>query len=428
MATTIANLQTAGDYFRRTDESGSMSLSAAKNLEAAALAVEDVHNQALFRFTKRRQTFDYLDGQTDYLIAGSVTNFQAPIRVSDFRTIRDLRLVGGGENDFDFVDPNDFHLYAEAGTLQKVYTIDWHDGGTVLRVNQPDLGASTTLNQANDHDANGTWTADATNGDAINVRTDDDTFKANSGSVAFDADVSQSANNKLVIYNSDMTAVDVSDYSDQGVIRMWLYIPDVTDDTSIYVSSVELRWGSDSSNYWARTVAKPVDNFMFQDRWNLLEFQWKDATETGTVDESAIDYLQVTVNYSASQADDAGFRINDIKIYNPKEMEMEYFSNSTVKITSTGIWKARATATSDELLAPDNYKEVYVFAYNYFLLATERSTDDPDVQHWLTRYKGRYDARTKKWTGGELEKLIREQGERIKIPQKKLKPQLNWNN
>ena len=424
MAITIANIQTAGDYYRRSTETNE--LTAAKALEAAALAVEDVHSQALFRFTKRRQTFDYLDGQTDYLISDNATNFEAPVRAPDFRAVRDLRLVGGGNNDFDYVDPNDFHLYVEAATLQKVYTVDQHDGGNVLMVNQPDLGESTTIHQANDHDANGTWTADTTNSDALNVRTDDKNYKTNSGSVAFDADVSQSGNNKVTIYNSDMTAVDLSDYANNGVIRMWVYVPDVTDDTSIYVTSVELRWGSSDSAYWSKTVAKPVDNLMFQDRWNLVEFAWKDATETGTVDETAIDYLLVTINYGASQADDAGFRINDIQIYNPKEMELEYFSNFTVKVTSTGILKARATATSDELLCPDIYKQVYVDAYNLQIANILYPSDSPIVAKYELKYRGTYNRQTKKWVGGSLEQLVREQGERLKMPQRKLKPQLSW--
>src|SRR3990167_794464 len=98
-----------------------------------------------------------------------------------------------------------------------------------------------------------------------------------------------------------------------------------------------------------------------------MEFAWKDATETGTVDETAIDYLLVTINYSASQADAVGFRINDFKIYNPKEMKLVYFSNYTVKTTSTNIWKLRADATSDLILAPDQYKQIYVDAYNLYV-------------------------------------------------------------
>ena len=425
MAVTVANIQTAGDYFRRSTETGD--LTSTKALEAAALSIEDVHSHALYRFTKRRQTFDYLDEQTDYLMSGQITNFQAPVRIPDFREIRDLRFVGGGNNDFDFVDPNDFHLYVEAGTKQRVYTVDWRDAGSVLRDNQPDVGDSATIHQANAFDSNGTWAVDDTNSDATNIGTDTKTYKKNSGSISFDADVSQSANDKLTVSVADMESVDLASFSKQGVIRLWVYVPDVTDDTSIYVSSVELRWGSSSSAYFSRTAARPVDNFRFQDRWNLVEFQWKDATETGTVDTSAIDHLLLTINYNASQADDTGFRINDITIYNPKEMELDYFSNSTVKITTTGIWKARATATTDEILAPDQYKEVYVSAYNYFVAQFLYPPNSPNISAYETRYKGRYDARKKKWVGGLLERLVREQGERFKMTQKKLRPQILWN-
>ena len=419
MSVLISDIITAGNYFRRSTETSD--LTSAKSLEAAALAIEDVHSHALYRFTKRRKGFDYLDGQTDYPIADNATNFEAPIRVPDFRAIRDLKLPNGGSNDFDFVDPTEFDLATEAGTNQKVYTVDWRDGGIVLRINQPDVGSSMVVHSAADHDANGTWTADTTNSDALNVRTNEDW-----DAVAFDADVSQSANNKLTIYNSDMTAIDISDYEDNGIIRMKLYLPDVTDDTSIYVSSVEFRWGSSDSAYWSKTIAKPIDSPIFHSGKNILEFNWKDATQTGTVDETAVDYLLVTINYGATQADDTGFMIKDIEIYNPTEMEMDYFSNSTVKITSTGIWKLRATATTDELLAPDQYKEVYVAAYNYFASQFLYPQDSQIVAGYEVRYRGKYDARKRKWVGGLLEKLVREQGERPKMKQTKLRPLLSW--
>ena len=61
----ISDIQTAGDYFRRSDEAGTPNITAVKKLEAAALAIEDIHNQALFRFTQRVQRFDFLDGQSN---------------------------------------------------------------------------------------------------------------------------------------------------------------------------------------------------------------------------------------------------------------------------------------------------------------------------------------------------------------------------
>lgn len=429
MAVTIQNIQDAGDFFRRSTETAD--LTAAKKLEAAALAIEDVHSHALFKFTQRVQRFDFLDGHSDYVISDNATNFEAAIRAPDFRAPKDVRMSGNQgvdhDDDFDFVDPNSFALSYGQGKTDKIYTIEQRDGANILRVNRSDIGSSTTIHQASDHDADGTWTADTTNSDATNVRTDTQNYIKNSGSVAFDVDVSQSGNNYASLSVTDFTDVDISAYKGTGIIRMWLYIPEVTDDTSLYVSSVVLRWGNDTSNYWSQTIARPVNSAIFQDRWNLLEFNWRDATETGDVDETAVDYIDVRVNYSASQADDVGFRINDIRIYNPKEIKLVYFSNYTVKATSTGIWKPRATATTDELLCPDIYKNVYVDAYNWYVAQFLYPQDHARVKSYELKYKGQYNPNRKKWVGGSLERLTREQGEHLKLPLRKLKPQISFN-
>ena len=427
MATTTNQLITLGDYLRRSDEAGTPNINAAKKLEAVALACEDVQNQALFRFTQRVQRFDYLDGESDYVMADNATNYEASVRIPDFRAIKDLRLSTDHDDDFDFIDPDDFAIIYGSGKTDKVYTVEHRDGSPVLRVNQPDIGAKTTIHEANDHDANGTWTADTTNSDATNVGTDTIVF-VKTGSVKFDADVSQSANNYASISVTDFTDVDLSAYQNTGIIRMWFYIPEVTDDTSQYVTSVVLRWGNDTSNYWSQTVAQPANQAVFTDRWNLLEFNWRDAAETGTVTETAIDYLDFRVNYSASQGDDVGFRINDIRIYNPKEMKVVYFSSFTARSSaSTGVWLPRVASTSDEILAPDRYKNLYAYAYNYWLMLMEKGPIDPETERWLKAYKGTYDARTHKWRGGALEEMTRELGERIKLKQTKMKPQISWN-
>lgn len=424
--TTIANIQTAGDYFRRSDEQGTPLITAAKKLEAAALAVEDIHNQALFRFTQRIERFDYLKEESDYVMSDNATNFEASVRIPDFRAIKDLRLSSNHADDFDFVDPNQFAVDLGSGSLVKEYTTEYRDGAPILRINQSSIGTKTDIHNANDHDANGTWAVDSTNSDATNIATDTVIYVNQGGSIRFDADVSQSANNRVTISVSDMTSVDLSAYQTTGIIRMWVYIPDVTDDTSLYVTSVELRWGSSASAYWSLTRARPVNSAIFQDRWNLMEFAWKDATETGSVTETAINYLLVTINYSASQADAVGFRINDIRIYNPTEMKVIYFSSFTAQ-TSGNVWIPRVTATTDLILAPDSYKDCYVFAYNYYILSMTKKANDPEIDYWLRRYKGQYDVRKAKWVGGELERLIREQGERLKLPTRKLRPQLSFN-
>lgn len=416
MAILVSDIQTAGNYFRRSTETNDFT--AAKSLEAAALAIEDVHSQALFRFTQRRQTFDYLPSETDY-------NLLLALNVQDFRSVKDLRMTDSNTQGFDFVAPNQFDVMAARNPTRPAYAVEWRDGQPVLRVTSSSFSASAVVHQAADHNSNGTWAVDSSSSDATNISTDTNVYRNYSGSIRFDTDVSQSANNKATISVSDMTAVDLSSYEDSGVIRMWLYIPDVLDDTSIYVSSVELRWGSDSSNYWSRTVTAPVDHFDFVDRWNLLEFKWIDSTKTASPSASAIDYLLVTVNYGASQPDDNAFRINDIRIYQPSDMEFIYFSNYTVKTTSTNIWKARADATTDIILAPDIYKDVYVAAFNYYAAQFLYPNNHEVVKSYELKY-GVHDPRVGRRVGGAIERMVREQGEREKLPLKKWTPQVSW--
>src|SRR3990167_9479049 len=217
----VSDIQSSANMFRRSTETADFT--AAKSLEAAALAIEDVHSQALFRFTQRVQRFDFLDGHSDYAISDNATNFEASVRAPDFRAIKDLRLSTDHTRDFDFVDQNYFAEKFGSGSKDKIYTVEQRDGAQILRVSQPDIGSSTSVHEAIDHDANGTWTADTTNSDATNVTTASVNAITVNGSVKFDADVSQSANNKVTIENTDMTAIDLSAYRLTGVIRFWVY-------------------------------------------------------------------------------------------------------------------------------------------------------------------------------------------------------------
>lgn len=168
----------------------------------------------------------------------------------------------------------------------------------------------TTILSNNAFDEDGTWTA---GDDGANVTTDTDEFKVGTGSINFDIDVSQDADNKVTLTNSTFTSTDLSDYEDTGRIRVWVYLPDVT-----YITSVNLKWGSDSSNTWDLTVTKDYKDHAFRDGWNLLEFDWSssDVTETGSPDDEAVDYIQLTINYSSSQGDDEDFRLDAIRIAN----------------------------------------------------------------------------------------------------------------
>lgn len=66
------------------------------------------------------------------------------------------------------------------------------------------------------------------------------------------------------------------------------------------VVNVIMKLGNDSSNYYSKTIT--TGHFeAFMTGWNLCRFDLSDATLTGTVDMSAIDYITITVTYNTSQ-------------------------------------------------------------------------------------------------------------------------------
>lgn len=209
-----------------------------------------------------------------------------------------------------------------------------------------DVSPLTVLDN-NAYNEDGTWAATL---DATNVTTDNDEYKTGTGSINFDIDVSVDASNTAVLTNSTFTAVDLDDYEDTGRLRMWVYLPDVT-----YMTSINLKWGSSSTDTWDLTVTKDYKNHAFHDGWNLLEFNWASTsvTETGTPDASAVDYIKVTFTYSSRQDDDTDFRIDSIRIANA-------FSGHDVYRVVYYKQPDKITNEMDELELPPGYSSVFL--------------------------------------------------------------------
>lgn len=167
----------------------------------------------------------------------------------------------------------------------------------------------------------GTWAVDSTNSDATNLTVDTVEYKEGSASFNFDVDVSQSGNNRATIQNSTLTSLDLSSYEDLASWLLRVYIPDVT-----YVSSYTLYWGSSTSDYWSTTVTTDINGNALADEWNRLKFTWSSATQTGTPDVEAIDFIRIDVNYTGSQTDDTDFRLDDLKLVRPENLTFHYTS------------------------------------------------------------------------------------------------------
>ena len=131
----------------------------------------------------------------------------------------------------------------------------------------------------------------------------------------------------------------MDDHDEKSSLFIWVYFPDAS-----LITNVILLWGSSSANYWARTVTAPHFG-SFKNGWNLLRFDWNGATETGTVDPAAIDYLRVTVTSTGADTD---IRVDGIYSKLPTIHEILYYSRFLFRNTA-GTFLETPTDDTDEL-------------------------------------------------------------------------------
>jgi len=253
-----------------------------------------------------------------------------------------------------FIEP--FDLRKRNNTFNVLY----NSGEKSLRLSKNISPAGITLHDLNSITANGTW---AVGGDATNLTADSLNVISGSASLNFDLDGSGTTG---YIEISDMTDVDLSDQDEIGQIFVRVYIPD-----SSTVTNFILRWGNDTSNYWHSTVTAPHDQTTFKTGWNILRFNWNGATEVGTVDPEAIDYLRVTVTYDGDA--DTDYRVDKISCSSGEIWEVVYYSEFLFR-TSGGTWQETTGTDTDIInLDVDGYN---LFLYECAILAAQQAQTD----------------------------------------------------
>lgn len=92
------------------------------------------------------------------------------------------------------------------------------------------------------------------------------------------------------------------------------------------ISAIQIRLGSDEDNYYQMTVTSAFDGSAFWNGWNLLAFDWSQASTTGTPDPSDLDYLRVGLTLSDQDFSITGNQINAI-FWNDENQTRNYKAN-----------------------------------------------------------------------------------------------------
>lgn len=253
------------------------------------------------------------------------------------------------------------------------FSIEWFNGTKILRYAK-DIGNKTVIENLNSLTGNGSW-----GGTAANIAVNTFNPYSGSGSIVADYDTGE------YIENSTFGAVDLTDHKNKSVLFVPVYFPDAS-----LATSVELRWGSSSANYFSRTRTAPQFG-SFANGWNLIPFAWNGATETGTVDASAIDYLRITMTLSSSDTD---IKVGQIFSALGQVRDLVYLSNYLFRSTS-GTWLETPTADTDIVNLDTDAQNIFIYECCRLIASDLTRADDlqkfDNMLHGTAQKTGLYD-------------------------------------
>lgn len=328
-------------------------------------------------------TLNYLDGIHYYKTTSSITDLLVG---ADLRQDED-------DHNMSFTRKSPRELAEEIGIgtqVESSWAVERKDGDSYLVINHNSKYTAKQISSCESLTTDGgTWAIDATNSDALNLTIDTVEFKEGSGCFNFDIDVSQTANNKATLLNSTLTSMDLSSYEDLASWTFWAYIGTVT-----YTSSFTLYWGSDTSNYWSATVTTDINGSTWASGWNRVKIDWANVTKTGSPNVTAIDYIQIDLNFTGSQADDTDVRIDDLRLCQPEKLYFHYVTNYVGK-TTAGVDIFAFAATTDVpffSVRYDGYKfpvahKAAALAFNSLRLINEAQKEEGEAIKALNRYR-----------------------------------------
>lgn len=319
----------------------------------------------------------------DYPIAADVKgNKLIDIRPQVQRLPRDIWLQSYNQA-FDVAKQNIF-------TQTNMFTMNFNTGLKTVRINAPFLNAPIIVNQIESLTSNGTWAAGGT---ASSLAVNNSNFVQGAGSLQFNTTVGSG-----YIENSTMTAVNLSSYLNQSSLFTYVYVP-----TGANLTSVTLRFGSSSSNYYSLAVTQNQQGTAFQNGWNLCQFPWSSMTVVGSPSSSAITYARITLTVATATA--TACKVNGLNSILGSILEYEYYSKYLFRDAVTGTFQETVTDDSN-LINLDTESYNLLFNLVAFFSAQQQQGLDASFfdgnffgqqyQTDLARYKAMYKSEVQK--------------------------------
>lgn len=318
----------------------------------------------------------------DYPIAADVKgNKIIDIRPQVQRLPRDIWTQAYNQA-FDVIKQNIF-------SLADMFTMNFNTALKTIRINAPFLNPPVIINQIDDITDNGTWQITGT---ATNLSVNNTNFVQGAGSLQFNQTAGIGG-----LLNNDMTAVDLSDVENQSSLFVWVYVP-----TGASLTSVDLYWGNDNGNYWLKNVTTNQQGVSFVNGWNFCQFIWSTATVIGSPDSSAIDFVEIHLNTTASLT---GCLVNGVNSILGSILEYEYYSKYMFRDSITGAFQETVTDDSNLINLDTESYNLFFNLLAYFSIQQQQGLDASfydgtffwnQYQEGVARYKALYKSELQK--------------------------------
>ncbi len=255
--------------------------------------------------------------------------------------------------------------------MANMFTMNFNGSFKTIRLNCPFLNTPTIIDQIEAISTNGTW---ATGGTASNLSVNNTNFAQGTGSLQMDITAGTG-----YLENSTLTAIDLTEVVNQSSLFVWVYVP-----TGTQLTSVDLRWGSSSSDYYNKTVTINQQGNSFVNGWNLCQFDWSTATTTGTPDSSAIDYARVSL---AMTGTNTGVLVNGLNSILGTILSYSYYSKFLFRDAVTSAFQETVTDDSN-LINLDT--ESYNLLFNLVAYFASQQQDGVDSSYDSTYFLNEY--------------------------------------
>ncbi len=301
-------------------------------------------------------------------------DYAIPVDVKGDR-ITDLRLQAG-RTPWDVFTQE----YAEAFDAQKlvnftnkIYT-QWNTGVKTIRIDAPFLTSPTTL-----WDTGSITGVTATPG-ATTLSLDQTNNVAGGGAVTFNLSAAIANGN---ILTTTLNAVDLSSLVNIATGFLWVYLP-----TGSAFTSINVQWGSDTSNYYTSTVTTTQMGTAFVNGWNLISFPWVSATVVGSPVNTAYDTVRVTFNYNSTLQ--TGVKVCNLTFTLGYYFDLQYYSKYLFRNPSTNAFVEEVIDSTYNTylinLDTESYNLLFNKAAFYIAQALQGSDAAYDADYWQTEY------------------------------------------